>query len=279
MCCVLLARTGTTLFEIFSKAHPPLAVFFENSQNARQKKKGAKTAMNEKTRITVVLAADASGGKLPAMLIFNGTPTPTGETPAANSIEREFKTFEDDQGNSYPRDLVYAVEEGANHSQRVFDNIWMPQVWNQRPGHKAEEEGNGRQPETLLAWDIDDLHQSDASITAMADSNTTLFIIPGGKTPRLQPCDRDIGHLFKSAMQGLYQDHVASPDCARNNGGYPCPPSRGLLAQWVKKSWDDVDADSIRSSWNLAGLLLPFDGSGDEAWAKKKLCRFPSRAT
>ena len=44
-----------------------------------------------------------------------------------------------------------------------------------------------------------------------------------------------------------------------------------MVAQWVKKSWDALTADEIRSSWRKAGLLLPFDGSDTEAWANKEL--------
>ena len=32
-----------------------------------------------------------------------------------------------------------------------------------------------------------------------------------------------------------------------------------------------MDPGSIRLSWKKAGLLLPFDGSEDEAWANKEL--------
>ncbi|CAB1096250.1 unnamed protein product [Ectocarpus sp. CCAP 1310/34] len=64
---------------------------------------------------------------------------------------------------------------------------------------------------------------------------------------------------------------MASEDVTRNYRGYPEPPSRGLVAQWVKKAWDALTADEIRSSWRKAGLLPPFDGSEDEAWTNKEL--------
>lgn len=264
------------------KKRSPFLLFSETSQNVGQKV-GVKAAWRgERAHITVVLAADASGGKLPAMIIFKGKPTPPGETPASNSIEREFKNYKDRKGNSYPRDLVYAVDEIAVHSQQVFDNVWVPQVWNQRPGGRGQGEGplgTHPQPDTLLAWDSNTahttVHKTEASKAAMAKSNTTLFFIPGGRKPKLQPCDRLMGKLFTSEMRRLYRDHMASSSHVRNDYGYP---DRGLLAQWVKKAWDNVDADSIRSSWREAGLLLPFDGSGDAAWANEELGAKPSYA-
>ncbi|CAB1119062.1 unnamed protein product [Ectocarpus sp. CCAP 1310/34] len=105
----------------------------------------------------------------------------------------------------------------------------------------------------------------------MAESNTTLFLIPGGLTPKLQPCDGLVNKIFKANMSRLYDDHMASPHVKRGDHGYPEAPSRGLVAQWVKKSWDALTADEVRASWRKAGLLLPFDGSEDEAWANKEL--------
>lgn len=239
-------------------------------QETGQKEVAVKTGGKEKLRITAVLGANMRGDKLPALLIFKGKHTAPGKTPAANSIEREFKAGKDKQGHAYPRGVVYAVDDKAWHTQRVFNDVWLPQVWNRRPGREGRL-GNYRQPDTLLAWDDYTVHKTQLCNTAMEASNTTLFLIPGGLTPKIQPCDGLINKLFKSNMSRLYDDYMASDKAVRNDRGYPDPPSRGLLAQWVKTAWDEVDPESIRSSWKKAGLCLPFDGSEDEAWANKEL--------
>lgn len=105
----------------------------------------------------------------------------------------------------------------------------------------------------------------------MAESNTTLLLVPGGLTPKLQPCDVLVNKLINANMSRLYDDHMASKDVNRDEHGYPEAPSSGLLAQWIKKSWDALTADDMRSSWRKAGVLLPFDGSEDEAWTNKEL--------
>ena len=64
---------------------------------------------------------------------------------------------------------------------------------------------------------------------------------------------------------------MASPGIKRDGRGSPKPPSRGLLTQWVKKAWDKIDGKVVRSSWEKVGLILPLDGSGGEAWARKEL--------
>lgn len=238
-------------------------------QNTGQKEIGVKTGGKEKTRITAELAVCADGSKLPPCLIFKGKPTPSGKSPAPNSIEREFKNGKDKKGITYPRGVVYAVDDKVWHTQRVFQDVWLPQVWSRRPGREGRV-GNYRQPDTLLAWDDYTVHKTEMCKEAMKESNTTLFLVHGGLTPKIQPCDGRINKLFKSNLSGLYDDHMAT-NPTRSANGYPEPPSRGLLAQWVKRAWDAVDADSIRSSWKKAGLLLTFDGSEDEEWARKEL--------
>ncbi|CAB1101701.1 unnamed protein product [Ectocarpus sp. CCAP 1310/34] len=114
------------------------------------KEVGVKTVGKEKMRITSVLTVFADGSKLPPLVIFKGQPTPKGKAPAANSIEREFKDYKDKEGYAYPRGVVYAVDPKAWHSQRVFNEVWLPQVWNQRPGRQGRL-GGYRQPDTLLA--------------------------------------------------------------------------------------------------------------------------------
>lgn len=83
-------------------AKEPL-LFYQNSfsQSVGQKIGAKNDIIDERAHITtvVLVAGDASGGNLPAMLIFKGTPTPTGETAAANSIGRKFETSLDETGN------------------------------------------------------------------------------------------------------------------------------------------------------------------------------------
>ena len=47
-------------------------------------------------------------------------------------------------------------------------------------------------------------------------------------------------------MTSLYDQHMASPAIKRDDRGYPEPPSRELLAQWVKKACDKIDGKVVR---------------------------------
>ena len=128
---------------------------------------------------------------------------------------------------------MYAVDDKAWHTQGVFKDVWLPQVWNRCPGREEWREGalgSYRQPDSLLAWDDYTVHKTDLCKNTTEESNTTLFLIPGGLTPWIQPYDGLINKLFKSNMSKLYDDYRASNRVVRNDRGYPDPPSRGLLA-------------------------------------------------
>ena len=68
----------------------------------------------------------------------------------------------------------------------------------------------------------------------------------------------------------LYDQNMALP-AINDDRGYPEPLSTGLLAQWVKTSWDKTDEKLICSSWEKAGLLFLLDGSGKKAWVRTEL--------
>lgn len=99
----------------------------------------------------------------------------------------------------------------------------------------------------------------------MTKSNITLFLLPGGLTPKVQPWDRFVNKFFKSTMTALYDQHMASPASSATTAATRSPPSRRLLVQWVKTSSDKIDGVTVCSSWLKAGLFLPVDGSGNEA--------------
>ena len=144
-------------------------------------------------------------------------------------------------------------------------------MWSQRPGRQGRL-GGYRQPDTLPAWDDYTVHRTDASTKAAEESDTSLFLIPGGLTPKLQSCGDLVNKIFKANMSRLYDDHMTSKDVVTcNEHGYSEAPLRGSVAPRVKRSWDAWIADEIRWSWRKAGLLLPFDGSEDEAWVNKEL--------
>lgn len=230
-----------------------------------------KTGGKEKVRFTAMLAVNAAGEKLKPLIIFKGKPQQPkpGVLPRKRTVEREFWDKVDNKGEKYPSTgLAYAVQENAWHSQVVMDNVWIPKVWNQRLGASAVK---SKSEETLLMWDDYLPHKSEKTLSALAETNTFVHMIPGGLTPKMQSLDGEINKVFKNGVQNLFDDWSARPGAAKDANGYPVPPSRGLIAQWAKKSWDQVDKATIMRSWKRTGALLPLDGSGDAEFIEKEL--------
>jgi hypothetical protein len=121
------------------------------------------------------------------------------------------------------------VDDKPGYTQRAFKDGRLPQVWNRRPGRDGWREralGSYRRSDSIL--DDYTVHKTDLLKNAMEESNTSLFLILGGLTPKTQPCDGLINKLFKSNMSKLYDDYMASNGVVRNDRGYPDPPSKGV---------------------------------------------------
>ena len=151
-------------------------LLYRSPQGDRQEEVAVKAGNKKKARITSVLTVFANSGKLPPLLVFICQPTPKGWTPAANSIEREFKTYTGNKGHTYPRGVVNADDQKTWHGQQVLSEVWVPQVWRQRPGRQGRL-GGYHQPDTLLACDDCAFNKADASKKKVAEANTTLFLI------------------------------------------------------------------------------------------------------
>lgn len=76
------------------------------------------------------------------------------------------------------------LKHGA--SKRLFNEVWMPNVWNRCPGREGSLNGF-RQPDTLLVWNNYTVHTVVVYKEAVTKYNTTLFLLPGGLGPKIQP--------------------------------------------------------------------------------------------
>lgn len=100
-------------------------------------------------RITAVLAADAAGGKLPAMIVFNGkgphrggsSPLPTASSERSRTLKQEGLLIPARSGvRSGRQSLVLAAVVQRSLALAGVDSP---------PGAR-----HYRQPDSLLAWDV-----------------------------------------------------------------------------------------------------------------------------
>lgn len=95
--------------------------------------------------------SDRQGGRRQA------SAPPWGKPRRQNSVERELKAGKDKKGGANARRVVYAVDPKAWHTQRVFNDVWMPGVLGQRPG-RGDRATNYRAADSLLSWDDNTVH-------------------------------------------------------------------------------------------------------------------------
>ena len=84
----------------------------------------------------------------------------------------------------------------------------MPNAWGQHTGWGCSLSGF-RRPDTPLAWDDHTAHKTVECKEAMVQLNTgtTLFLLPGGLTPKVHPCDGLVDKLVESNM-ALYDHRI-----------------------------------------------------------------------
>ncbi|CAB1101700.1 unnamed protein product [Ectocarpus sp. CCAP 1310/34] len=103
----------------------------------------------------------------------------------------------------------------------------------------------------------------------MAESNTTLFLIPGGLTPKLQPCDGLVNKIFKATMSRLYDDHMATRRPLRGaclSTGRKTRPGKKLNSNAQGEPLDapSAGADKADSSSGGGNLLEVLDIDDDD---------------
>ena len=65
-------------------------------------------------------------------------------------------------------------------------------------------------------------------------------------------------------MRSHYDAWFSQPDNYEyTRGGNVRPPSRALLCDWVKSSWQSVSTDMIKNSFKSCAITTPIDGSED----------------
>jgi hypothetical protein len=92
-----------------------------------------------------------------------------------------------------------------------------------------------------------------------------MAVIPGGCTSLIQAPDVCWNKPFKAHYRELYEEWMSS-DASNHTftkGGNQRPPTRVLLATWVKCAWDKIPPELIRKSFLVCGISNSLDGTED----------------
>ncbi|XP_033493159.2 uncharacterized protein LOC117263673 [Epinephelus lanceolatus] len=191
----------------------------------------------ERSQLTIILAAKADGTKLKPFIVFRG----------ADGDEEAMR-------QQISGAVINTSPNGWINDTLVSD--WLETVV-----------GKSNATPRLLVWDS---QRSHVSVTAKLkhDFNITPAVIPRGCTEYVQahnvmwnqPLKQNLHDAYDRWMAGDYQKEYTA-------GGDLKPPARRLLVDWVVAAWDKLDTDMIRESFKVCGLSVKSDGSEDDVIA------------
>ena len=172
-------------------------------------------------RCTIILACTKSGKKLDGLIIYKGQPN--------GRISREWTV----DGNLFPKDMVYCVQEKAWCDHRVM-LLWIELIWQPFANKFAH---------CYLLWDQFKCHMMGDVIRKVQDCKTEVDFIPAGYTGRLQVCDVSINKPFKNGMRNEYESWMSDVPAGQEK------VTRLLVATWCSNAWKAVTAESIINGW------------------------------
>ena len=196
-----------------------------------------KTTGHEKNHYTVVLTSKADGTKLKPFVVFKGKGTHLiKQLSTISGLVVRFSVngwMNDSLTTEYLRTIVGAFSFSGNR---------------------------------LMVWDAYRCHISAASKAECARLTLQTAIVPGGCTKFIQAPDVVWNASFKSHMRRHYDTWLSEPSCHEyTKGGNMKAPSRGLLCNWVKTSWDAIPKEVIKKSFLSCAITTSTDGSDDDS--------------
>jgi len=186
-----------------------------------------RTTGNEKSSLTVVLACQANGQKLPPMVIFKRKTLPKENFPAGVIIKANPKGWMDEEMMS----------------------DWLREVYVKRP------DGFFHKSPSLLIYDSMRAHLTDAVKAKVKKTNSELAIIPGGLTKELQPLDIGINRPFKAKLRVAWEHWMTDGEHTFTKTGRQRRANYATICQWIVDSWSKISVSTITRSFRKAGII------------------------
>uniref|UniRef100_A0A5S6QMK0 DDE-1 domain-containing protein n=1 Tax=Trichuris muris TaxID=70415 RepID=A0A5S6QMK0_TRIMR len=98
------------------------------------------------------------------------------------------------------------------HETGWMDELWIGNVWKQRPGHANER--------SLLVWDSFRGHTARSTTSCLRECKVEAAVIPGGLTSILQPLDVSLNKPFKNYIREEWTTWMANGQHAFTAGGH-----------------------------------------------------------
>ena len=195
-----------------------------------------KTSGHEKDHYTVVLTAKADGSKLKPFIVFKGKGT------------RLIKNL-----CSIPGLVVRFSANGWLNDSLTIEYL-------------RTVVGSLSFAKRLMIWDAYRCHVSQTVKSECSRLELQTATIPGGCTKFIQAADVVWNASFKSNMRAHYDTWLSEPSCHEfTRNGNMKAPSRSVICDWVKNSWDSIPSDTVKNSFKSCAITTALDGSEDSS--------------
>lgn len=194
-------------------------VAFDMPQKRTVAQKGSKevciaTSGNEKANFTVILCVTRNGYKCKPLIIFKRKTVPK---------------------CNFPKDVVVSANKKGWVNKEMM-KLWLDKVWRVRPGGFFN-------PKSLLSLDSCPAHKND-EVLKLLNKVSTVAMIPGGLTKKLQPLDLSVNKVFKNELRKLWENYMFNIS-QKSNDVKIKKPSYELVSEWVSLAWNSVGENCI----------------------------------
>lgn len=174
----------------------------------------------EKARFTVVLCVTASCKKLPAYVIFKRKTLPKGK---------------------FPQNIIVSANETSSMTA-AETVLWQNKVWIKRPNSLFDRR-------SLLMLDSAPGHKTAEVKAKFRENGTTLAMIPGGLTKKLQVLDISVNKSFKSRLRNKWEQWMINGFKEYTKSGRIKRASYEEICKWISQSWEEVPDSAIKNGF------------------------------
>jgi hypothetical protein len=107
-------------------------------------------------------------------------------------------------------------------------------------------------------------HLTEAVKARLRKGNNDLAVIPGGMTSQLQPLDVSVNKPFKGYLKEECEQWLCSGNLPQTKTGKIKKAPASVVANWVSKAWEKIDASIIQKSFKKCCISNSLDGSEDD---------------
>ncbi len=183
-------------------------------------------------KFTLCVAVALDGTKLPLFVIFKGQPN--------GSIARSLPSI-------LPDGIYGCVQEKGWCDERAM-NIWYTNIWKQHiAGHNGE---------SGLILDDYQVHKTDSLLQRMTSDLTTRYLIPGGYTAVLQPCDVGVNKPLKQRLKQCTADWRREKFGGLSVSQKLPSPKREDVVLWLQNLWTNFETEIVQNSFRGSGYFF-----------------------